>query len=1008
MLVPRLSSFLLFAVALVGAAHAGAQEAPRVSYDSVTKRVVLVPFSGAFPLGAAEPLPRIGRRPRGPVAVGRAAASDATPAQSVPTPVPTLVPATSVGRAEAAPMQATTGAGRLTGRVIDRETGRALQGVQVSLVGTRLGSVTDLDGRYDVSRIPVGTYGIVARLIGYRPQRQDSVRIAAGATLQLNFALGTAPSVLQGVTVTAEAPRQSDTDVGLLAMQKNAASASDGISAAAMSRTPASNAAEAIVKVPGVSVVGNKFVIVRGMADRYNSTTLNGAELASPEPARRIVPMDIFPSSLLESIITVKSATPDKPGDFSGGLVEVKTREFPDQFSAQLSITTESHDLTTGLAGHYPSRSGSDLFGFGDRRRQLDPVPVPVEGGEYDRFLQRNFAREVLPALTRAPLNGSLSGTLGGKWDSPVGLVGLVASGTFGSEVRRTPEREFTFRQGGSSGIFKANVSDEWQSTADVNGLVNLSYRPLSWTKLGWKSLYTRNAEDLALRSVGINEERTSLNLLSFQRRYIVRELMQSQLSGEHTLGVLRDARFEWRATWSEARRLEPENNQALYSKSFDESVYRYSFFLLPSFQDRRLFDGSGTVQGDLVLPFSLWRNDDAQIKIGGLVRNKRRVFDATLMYYFQTQNPFGSPVAFPQFPQFELGPNEFYQPENLGFGTSLFHLRPISDVAFPYRARERVGAGYAMVDVPLRPWLRVVGGARYEDWRLSLTYASGTQLETTIPAAAIDVLPSANVTVRLGSKANLRLAYFEAVTRPDARELSPDLYTAITAECTQRGNPALRRTRTRNADARWEYFPDLGELLSFSVFYKRFDGPIVETFTFQSVDCVLSPVNAQFAENLGAELEIRRRIGRAWNAALNVTAVQAVVQFDPATFVGGPRYPFAGQSPILTNLVFGYEPPGGALQASVAANYFSDRALRYGGRVDGDVFRSSNVYEVGRTTVDAKVSRRFGRSVVSLAGRNLFGARIAFQQEVPDVGFLSAGGQPIGRSLSFKVAHDF
>ncbi len=981
----------------------------------------------------AQPLRRIRRvAPVASSAAGESTTSGQTSAAPVPAAIAafpaapsgpvrsTAVPtADGVGRSNAVVTQDTVpgtlarpagATGRIVGTVIDRETGRALQGVQVSLPALRLGSVTDLDGRYEIARVPLGTHAVVARLLGYRPQRFDSVRVSVGAPTTLNFVLGNAPSVLQGVTVTAEAPTRSESDVGLLAMQRNAAAASDGISAAAMSRTPASNAADAIAKVPGISVVGNKFVVVRGMSDRYNGTTLNGAELPSPEPSRRVVPLDIFPSALLESIITVKSATPDKPGDFSGGLVEVKTREFPEQFSAQVSLSQEAQDLTTGIGGLYPRLTGADRFGFGEARRLLTAYPGEQPGPVFDRYLQDNYAREFIPAQTRAAPNLNASATAGGRIETPLGTLGIVASGAYGTEARRTPARDFIFRPGGTDQVTRQYAYDEWQSGVDLNTLLNVALRPASWTKLGWKTIYTRNAEDLYLRGLGFSEERDGQTLLQHQRRYIVRELLQTQLSGEHTLGVLRDARFEWRATLAEARRTEPENNQARYVKAPD-GRFGFDFASQPSFQDRRLFDGIGTAQADLTLPFSIWFNDDASIKVGGLRRDKRRAFDAQLMYYFNNQVVFGEPTGTRFDDRKWLSPNELFVPENFGFGTSMLYVAPRPDLAVTYSATEALSAGYAMMDIPVRQWLRIVGGARYEDWRLSLVYGRGTAFEDTIGSATPDLLPSANVTVKFGKKVNLRMAYFEAVSRPDAREISPDVYNPIAGDCNQRGVPTLRRTRTRNGDIRLEYYPDPGELMSVSAFVKAFQDPIVETINFASDACVISPINAQSARNVGAEVELRRTLRRVFNVGLNLTLVQSVVEFDTDRRAIGQRYPLTGQSPVLANLSFGYERPEGRLSWATSVNYFGDRVYRYGGSTSQTTgrFQSGNVFEVGRTTIDAKLTRRLGRAAVSFSARNLLGVEAVFNQEVPGRPDRPlAIRTPLGRSLSGKVSYDF
>lgn len=223
--------------------------------------------------------------------------------------------------------------------MVDAETGRPLQYVQVSVESLRLGAQTDLDGRFTIRAVPVGPRVVFARLIGFKASRIENVAVVADQATVVNVALSTAPRQLQGIVVTADVEQRTSSEAGMLAMQKAAPSVSDGISAEAMSRTPTANAADAITRVTGVSVVDNRFVVVRGLGERYSNTLLNGAELPSPEPTKKVVPLDIFPASLLESVVTTKTATPDRPADFSGGSVEIKTKEFPENRVAQVSIT---------------------------------------------------------------------------------------------------------------------------------------------------------------------------------------------------------------------------------------------------------------------------------------------------------------------------------------------------------------------------------------------------------------------------------------------------------------------------------------------------------------------------------------------------------------------------------------------------------------------------------------------------------------------------------------------
>src|SRR5690606_37057975 len=260
--------------------------------------------------------------------------------------------------------------GRITGRVVDRETGRALQGARVWIVGMAGVVEADLDGRFRTPPVPAGIHSVTAAYIGYTPVRRDSVRVAAGQAVTVDFVLEVRAVELEELTAELAVPAAPRTDAGLLAAQQAAPGVSDGISAEAISRSPDGDGSDVIRRMTGVTTFDKKFVVVRGLNERYSNTTLNGADLPSPEPLKKVAPLDIFPASLLESIVTAKTATPDKPGDFAGGSVEIRTKDFPENWVLQFGVSQGFNSQTTLQPMAQAPRTTSDFFGFGDARRR--------------------------------------------------------------------------------------------------------------------------------------------------------------------------------------------------------------------------------------------------------------------------------------------------------------------------------------------------------------------------------------------------------------------------------------------------------------------------------------------------------------------------------------------------------------------------------------------------------------------------------------------------------------
>lgn len=917
----------------------------------------------------------------------RAAQSDSARTPAAPRP--------AGGLAAGGAQQPVTGAtGRVVGRVVDRETSRPVQGAQVAILGFRAAAGTDLDGRYDIAKAPVGRHTVIVRMIGYRPQRIDSVLVRENQATAVNAALVVSASQLQAVAVTAEADRTTNSDVGLLMMQKNAAGVSDGISAQAIARSPSSNAADAIMKVTGVTVQDNRFVIVRGLGERWNNTSLNGAELPSPEPQKRVVPLDIFPASLLESIVTTKSATPDKPGDFTGGSVEIRTKEFPDDFTAEIGISTEANSQTTGIARTFPQLRGLDYLGI-DRYRTL-PSGRPTSFSVFDERWAERVRNVWIPPMSAARPALGFSANVGGQLWRDRNPLGIVASITMNQGATAVPDRLFA-AFGLQPQPARQFLTTEATQQVDVGGLLNLSWRLGSSTKLSLKNTYTRNAEESSFISNGIRLEKASSSLIGYQMRYIARELWQSQLAGEHRLPL--SARFEWRTTYSRAKRDEPDNRNTWYEYG-QNNVPALASAIPSNLWSRFLTDEMVAGQADLTLPFKLRRREDSNLKFGGLVRTKNRQFDAD---YYLWLYPSAPPSVI------QLSPERAFAPENLQPNNVELLVAIGNNV--PYSTRDTIVSWYAMADLSPFRWLRLVGGARTEDWRLLMRLPTNPQLPE-IRRADRDVLLSGNATIKFGESVNLRFSAFQGVVRPDPRELSPESYIGVGAECQLAGNPSNVRGRTTNVDARFEVYPAAGELFTIGGFAKRFQNPFIERVSFASGgDCTQTTNNADSAVAYGVEAEMRkslRMIGlRKWSLSANVTYTESDVYINPVQGTYERGLSFVGLSPWVVNAGLNWGDPGGAVDWSVQYNWFSDRLIMYGpGQASGNL-QAPNYFERGRHTLDAKLRWRLGPVQTSLSLRNLLDPPWYTYTNLPS-GEAAARLWRIGRSVKLGMSYAF
>lgn len=893
-------------------------------------------------------------------------------------------------------------AGRIAGRVIDQATSRPLASARIIVQGQPAPLSSDLDGRYRSAPIPAGRYTVRVALIGYRPLNVDSVIVTDGNVTVVNATLTATPLELEELVVEASVSARAASTAGLLAQQQSSAVVQDGISAETIARSPDSDASDAIARVTGISVVGKKFVVVRGLSERYSGTLLNGAELASPEPLRKVVPLDVFPASLLESIVTTKGATPDKPGDFAGGLVEIKTKEFPDEFVAQVKVSQEWNSVWTFERANLIPRGGTDFAAFDNGRRAMPALPTDTTRESLERFAER-FRNVWTPAARKIAPGLGLGANIGGQTIVGGLPIGGVLSLNYSSKAERQPDRVYQFSFGGEEAS-AGSVYDEAQTVTDWGAILNLSTKLGDFHKFAFNNFYTRNAEEGVFRSTGYDLQANADRLTRYQVRYVERDLLQTQLAGEHFLPGLLNSRLEWKGTVGAANRDEPDNRIATYGLQANGQ-----FALFPNQGNeanfRFLDDRTKGGQLDWSLPLSLRTRDDALFKVGGAARLKDRRF-STFRYQLVAVNQPPDGVGVRQLP-----PEEAFAPENLGRN---IEIRDGSGLGQPYEADDDVFAGYAMLDLPVLSWLRLVGGLRVEHWRLNLfgNSRANPDGETTVRRDR-DYLWSANLTAALSDRMNFRLAAARSVNRPDPREVSNDQYVAVGGECDFKGNPLLRRARIVNADARWEWYPGAAEIVAVSCFYKRFDDPIVEVVGAPaSSGCLNSFANAEAATNLGAELEIRKALTflpgflSRLSVGGNLTVVRSRLTPGADLFgAEGETLSLVGQSPWLVNGSLTYLHPERRFDASVLVNYFDDRAVRYGLRLGG--LQTPNVIERGRLTIDAKVQRGFGPMTVSLSARNLTGSNARNVQQGSS-GFILTGLNRLGTSVSFGVGYDF
>lgn len=909
--------------------------------------------------------------------------------------------ATLPSRAAAQPATGRTAAetGRIVGRVVDATTGAGISDVQVRVVGTTIGALSGVDGRYAIAGVPAGPVSLLVRRIGFQAKTVTGIAVAAGRVAEQNVALGTTSVQLASVTVTASAERGSVSQA--LDRQRTATGIVNAITAEQIAKSPDRDAAQAVQRVSGVTVSEGRYVLVRGLGERYTTTSLNGSRLPSPEPERKVVPLDLFPSALLQTVTTSKTFTPDQPGDFAGASVDIQTREFPARRLLTFSASSGYNSAATGRVLPTGARLGTEWLGFAGTGRSLPAVGglavralSPAQSSTFLQQLRNNWT----PFQVSGAPNSAFGASLGGQQEvfgHSVGYVGSL-SYAYNQEARRDELRQLVVG-GGTADVhaFNSFLGETGRENVLWGGIANFSTLVGTRSRIALNNIYNRSADNEGHLDAGFDEGRSNdptAGVSSVRRSwidYVERSVRSNQLRGEHTLTGSQTV--DWSVTQSGVTRRQPDRTDIFAQR--DTPTQPYFIPLGEPRAARRLF---GALRENTLTPVANYRvtfgraDRPLAVKVGGAYRDTRRTASAN-PYYITSTSVTES--------ELQETPEALF-PTLTASGRAIIDRDPTSG---SYQATDRVGAGYLMADVPLASRLQLVGGARVEAWQLQLatTQSLGESFDSTYKAT--DVLPSLALNVRVSERQNVRLSASRTLSRPEYRELSPLQERGPIGDLDFVGNRDLRRSLVANYDLRWELYPNPGEVLSAAVFAKRFDRPIERVQVSTNGGNIYSFVNADKADNLGLELEARKGFGafadvlRPYTGFANVTLMRSNITPGNAgiSALTSADRPMVGQAPYVVNAGLSWTSAGGRASATALYNVVGRSITATGVKPTPDTYR------LPRNSLDLSVQFPLVRALAGkINARNLLDD--AWEEEA---GGLTRLRYRTGRVVSFTLA---
>lgn len=834
--------------------------------------------------------------------------------------------------------------GTISATIYDAKSGRTIPQANVEVTGRQQSALTDIDGNARIQIAP-GQYEITVRGEKYLTATITDIIVEAGQVVEVATVLALASDVTT-VEVSESVSAVASTSESMLTERRLRDVVSDGISKEEISQSTASDAAGALEKVTGVSVVNDSFVYVRGLGERYSAANLNGAMLPTTEPEKRVVPLDLFPAGLIDKINIAKTYSPELPGEFAGGLVQIETIQFPTKPTLIVKQSIGWNTRTQGERwGTYPG-GGRDWTGLDDGSRGLpsqipstliDNRVAPEERQRLGRLFDNNYDPEYRESVRPTQTYSVIAGNTYGK-------LGIIGAFTYANTLQTNNEFRNFYRLSGETPVPFVNYDyNAFGNGVKLGGILNLSYQLNSTNRISLKNFLSRDTDRETRTFEGYESD--SDNFVRYNRlRWIERGILSSSLQGDHVLTFAKNSILDWRFSFSQSSRDEPDLRETGYILSGD-GPNATARFAITSNSPVRFFSN---LDEKIYEPAANWSMPffnsklSGLIKFGGQATIRQRDFNARRFSYRST--------GFPPNLLFDTA-NNILIPENMGPTRALDFIE-YTRATDSYNGDMNVYAGFGMVDLAFSKW-RITGGIRVEKADIDVVTASPIAVDAPVRAylANTDILPGVNATYQLSNTQNLRFAASRTINRPDFRELSPFDFQEVVGFYTTLGNPNLQRAAIDNFDVRWEWFPGPNELLAASVFYKKFSDPI-ERYIEATISLRQTFQNAQGANNYGFELEARKNLGnvlgnsfRDFSVFSNFTFVESNIELDPSLLgvVTSRSRPLTGQSRYLINVAADWSKPSWRSNARLYFNSVSRRLIDVGSYGLPDIYEERN-----------------------------------------------------------------
>ena len=928
---------------------------------------------------------------------------------------------------------------QLKGVVIDKNSKETLIGAVVSVEGSNVKAVTDIDGNFTLNGLKKGKYTLYITYVGYKPQKIDGVQVKdtpeqggkpnqASTEEVLTVAMQPDEQQLKEVTVTAV--ERKNTEAATIQATKNSLVIVSNVSAQEISRTQDTNAGEVIRRIPGVSLIDDKFVMVRGLSQRYNNVWVNGGAVPSSEADSRAFSFDIIPSSQIDNLTIVKSPSAEYPADYSGGFIIVNTKEIPAENSFSLSVGGNWNTATAFKDFSYSKGSATDFLGFDNGLRSLqggieaslhpllDANKQPVGDNLYD--LRGNGLNNDWHVKSKTPLGDlKLAASLNHRWDLNGRTLGMLAALNYTNGYRTYKNMENNLFgiydvSNDRPNYLRKSVDDQYNNDVRLGAMLNFTLLSKNGMhKYQLKNIFNQlGTSRYTWRHDGVDAQSNLTN--SAEYYYRSRTTYNGQLTGKHTFTS--DA-LDWSIGYAYANRHLPDRKRYLLNDIQEPGVISLHTGNDISREWTQLDEHilSAGVNDKHTFHFGNWT---PELQAGGYAEYRTRQYRTRYFGYQWVPGQNTLPADFQKSDITQLLSSE------ANMGADKLYLYEQLQMRNNYRGHNTLGAGYLTMSLPFGP-LGIHAGVRFEhnDMELISNTRDTEKSEESRHYRTDDIFPSVNATYKITDEHQVRLSYGRSINRPEFRELSPSVYYDFDLSSNVQGNTELKNCYVNNLDLRYEFYPSRGEVISVAAFYKHFDSPIEWTYTVAGgTDLVYSYMNAKSAHSYGLELDIRKDLafiglpGFSWS--FNGALIKSRVAFEKGS--KEEDRPMQGQSPYLINTGFFYKNEPLKLDIALLYNRIGKRIIGVG-RSDGSSAHEENArvphsYEMPRNVIDLSVAKKFGKHwEVKLNVRDILAEKVYYKQfakvtypdgsqkEIEEVSRCYKPGQNIGLQAVYK-----